>query len=425
MSWGKSFISAVLAEGSVSSLLQFGPIGHLFRGSEIEPFNFVIEFVKEYGKLPAPETILAHTSEELTEHVEPAKYYHDAMVQRHMELEVKNALKQAQTFLGVDVKNPEAALKVLAEVVMRLMAKKFAKQVVDFREAYELVWADYLAKKLKADKFGLQFGWPYLDAMTGGMVTGDVISFVGRPAAGKTWKMLYGAHHGWAEAGITHDPDYDQSRMFVSMEVNVLAIEQRLAAMQTHLSASHIKHAALGTVGVLKLKQGLLEIKGFGAPFYVVDGNLTATVADIAMMARQLKPAGIFIDGGYLLQHPTERDRFKRVAENCHLLKSDVASIAPTVVSWQFAKTAAEKKAKKKGEPVGLEDIGYSDAIAQVSSVVLGIFEDDNVETIKTRNVRVLKGRNGETGEFRTHWNFAQMDFSQVIDEAVEDMQFI
>ena len=137
-----------------------------------------------------------------------------------------------------------------------------------------------------------------------------------------------------------------------------------------------------------------------------------------------MKPGAIFIDGAYLTKHPTEKDRYRRVAENAELMKSELASLAPTVASWQFAKTAA-KKDKKKGEKVTGDDIGYSDAIFQVSSLILGLFEEDSGETLKQRKVEILKGRSGEVGSFTTQWNFDQMLFSEIVQEAVADMQFV
>jgi len=419
--FGKDFLSAVLAEGTVSGLLQFGPIVNLFRGSEIEPYNFVVGFVKEYGKLPSAETVTKHTQEALTPAKEPSAYYFDLLMLRHQELTIKSAMKEASQFVQVDNKDPEKSIEILATAVMALSAQKFGQQIVDFRDAYDLVIGSYVTQKSKAEKHGLRFGWPYFDKMTGGLNIGDMVSFCGRPAAGKTWQMLYAAYHGWREAAETHVAEYDQSRMFVSMEMPVLQIEQRLAALHTHLNMNHVKNAELGTLGVTRLKKGLTEIKGYGAPFYVVDGNLTATVDDIALIARQLKPAGIFVDGAYLVKHPKEHDRFKRVAENADLMKKNLASIAPTVCSWQFAKTASKKK---KDEKVSLDDIGYSDAIGQVSSVVLGIFEDENVETLKQRRIEVLKGRSGEVGSFTTRWDFLTMNFSQVADENVDELQF-
>lgn len=428
MSFGKMFVSAVLAEKSVSSLLQFGAIDHLFKASEEPVYQFVREFVKQYQSLPTPETVELHTGETLIPHTEPSAYYHDLMVARHVEFTLRQGMKKANDLLLPENKDADAALAHLTELVMELVAEKHQKQVMDFREAYDLVIQDFKSKHYVQDQMGLHLGWPKVDEMTGGLVTGDVASMVGRPAAGKTWQMLFAAMHGWQLAGkkfleTGEQPDTDQSRMFVSMEMGVLPISQRLAAMQVHHSASNIKKGKLGTVGINALKGGLKEIKGYPHPFYVVDGNLAATVEDLWMLARQLKPAAIFIDGAYLVKHPTERDRFRRVAENADLIKQELAALAPTVCSWQFARSA-NKKNKKKGEKADLDDIGYTDAIGQVSSLVMGLFEEESVETIKQRRVEILKGRNGEVGSFTTNWNFDTMDFTQIVDEAPEDLQF-
>ena len=56
------------------------------------------------------------------------------------------------------------------------------------------------------------------------------------------------------------------------------------------------------------------------------------------------------------------------------------------------------------------------------SSLVLGLFEEDTIGTLKQRKVEVLKGRNGETGSFMTNWNFSGMNFSEIASVAVEDL---
>jgi replicative DNA helicase len=423
MSIGKMYLSAMLAEGSLLALTQLGKINHLFKANETPAYEFIREFVKLYHHLPTAETIENHTGETLVPHLEPAAYYFDLMETRHVEFTVKKALKDANDLLLPENKNPDAALKVLTAAAMQLIAQKTANTVVDFRQAYDAIMADYQSKWKDSDEQGLFFGWPYLDKMTGGLIRGDLISFVGRPGKGKTFQMLYGAHYGWNKAGKEVDPQHDQSRLFVSMEMSILAIEQRLAAMQTHVPGMKLKHAKLPTLALNHMRKGLMEIKGYGAPFYVVDGNLTSTVEDIHLLALQLKPAAIFIDGAYLVRHPFERDRYRRVAENCDLIKKLLCPLAPTAASWQFAKTAA-KKAGKKGEKVELEDIGFTDAIAMNSSLVLGLFEDDTVATTKQRKVEVLKGRNGETGSFVTNWNFDNMNFSELTSVAVEELHF-
>jgi len=423
------WLSAVLAENSVAAFLQHGKIEHLFKGTEVEVYEFVRDFVKQYQALPTEETIEKHTGEKLVPHTEPSGYYFDLMEARHIELSLKRTMKEVSNLLLPENKDPHEALGLIADAAMQLIAQKHSKQIVDFRDAYGLLMKTYASKFNAMDEYGLQLGWPTLDKMSGGLVRGDVLSIVGRPAAGKSLMLLYGALHGWKKAGEEavqgKTPEHDQSRMFVSMEMDVLSIQQRLAALQTSLPAAQLKHATLSTANLSKLKKGLTEIKGYPFPFYVVDGNLAATVEDIWMMARQLKPAAIFIDGAYLVKHPTERDRYRRVAENAELIKSELAALAPVVCSWQFARTAAKKQNSKKAEKVGLEDIGYSDAIAQVASIVLGLFEEESVETLKQRKVEILKGRSGEVGQFHTKWDWQSMDFSEIEEEDVTELQFV
>ena len=424
MSYGKSFLAAILAEGSVSALVEYGKIDQLFKASEIDAYAFVREFVLKFGALPTAETIETHTGQMLSPATEPASYYRDQMGKRHIDLTLRQAMKEAHARLTSEVPDPDAALEIIMNGAMTLIASKNGKQVSDFRHAKAAILVDYASKWKEKNEYGLQLGWPYLDDLSGGLRRGDLISYVGRPGQGKTWSLLFGALHGWAKAADQDDAGNQQSRMFVSMEMDVLPVQQRLAAMHCQVPMSHLKQATLATPNLVKMKKGLSMIEGYAAPFYIVDGNLTATVEDIHMMALQLKPAAIFIDGGYLVKHPFERDRFRRVAENADLMKKNLASLAPTVVSWQFAKSAS-KKAKSKGDPVDLDDIGYTDAIAQLSSLVIGIFEDDSVASVKGRRIEILKGRAGETGSFRTKWDFEKMDFGQVEDEDVGNLQLV
>ncbi len=169
-------------------------------------------------------------------------------------------------------------------------------------------------------------------------------------------------------------------------------------------------------------KTVLSTLPGMEHPFWVVAGNLKSAVSDVQALALQLKPGAIFLDGAYLLKHPSEKDRYKRVAENMDMIKMDLAPIAPTICSWQFNR---EAKKLKKGEEPSLEHIGYSDAIGTHSSLVLGLFEEESVQTQHRRRVSVLKGRQGEAGKFFIKWDFSmKTDFSEVLLEAVDHLHF-
>ena len=60
--------------------------------------------------------------------------------------------------------------------------------------------------------------------MSGGLTGGDVVSVVGRPGMGKTYLALHAMLHAWGQ-GLT--------TLFVSMEMKVTPIAQRLASMYT------------------------------------------------------------------------------------------------------------------------------------------------------------------------------------------------
>jgi hypothetical protein len=131
----------------------------------------------------------------------------------------------------------------------------------------------------------------------------------------------------------------------------------------------------------------------------------------------------VIIDGAYLLTHPTERDRFKRVAENASLIKQQICDLAPTICSWQFARPSKTQKGEKKKQLTG-DDIGYSDAILQLSSLALGIMQEESPETIKQREVSVLKGRKGEQGQFTVKWDFDHTtDFSEIVPDSPQQTE--
>src|SRR5262245_64845982 len=115
MSAGKMFLSAVIAEGSVAALLQKGPIEHLFKASEIEAYDFVRTFVKQHQALPTVDTVESHLGDPLVPHKEPSSYYFDVLEKRHIELSLKQGMKQASDLLLPENKDAHEALKARSE----------------------------------------------------------------------------------------------------------------------------------------------------------------------------------------------------------------------------------------------------------------------------------------------------------------------
>ena len=148
---------------------------------------------------------------------------------------------------------------------------------------------------------------------------GEIVSFVGRPAAGKTWAMLKIAINNWAQG---------KKVLFVSMEMALLPICQRIASMYTGCTIQQLKTAAFSEITYNKFHKNIKGMFTEPGKLYVINGALAATVEDIYMLADQLGCSTIVIDGGYLVRHKNKKlDRFNRVAENCELMKIATESL--------------------------------------------------------------------------------------------------
>jgi hypothetical protein len=159
------------------------------------------------------------------------------------------------------------------------------------------------------------------------------------------------------------------------------------------------------------------ELETTHEKFWIIDGNLTAKVQDIVMLVHQMQPDVLYIDGAYLLQAEEKRlPRYERIASTLEVVKSEISTRLniPCVLSYQFNKEGAKTKA--------LENIGGSDAIGQLCSCVLALYEKEvaTIEYMVKKKVDILKGRNGEEGEFFINWIFDTppfMDFSEILPE--------
>lgn len=423
---GRKLLSSLVYTGNLQDVLDLDLFPELFRASEVELFEFIYGFMSEYGQIPSPETVEEKLGEVLAQAPEPPKFYMDEVENRYLQTTIKKMLVDASNKL--QEQDPEQAYAGLMEAMSGLTMHRNRNQIVDFREAAGIVYEHYVKTKAMEDHTALLFGWPTLDEMTGGLRGGDMCSIVGRPASGKTMLVLAVAQDHWMKGGRP---------LVVSMEMTNLLITQRLAAMDTSTPLTQLLKGELSTKRVGKLMASLEDNEGKEQPFWLIDGNLATTVDDLILLCRQLKPTAVFVDGAYLMRHPNPRaGKWDKLTDNAEWLKQKVATDLniPVVCSYQFNREAAKKKKGKDGEKAGLEDIYGTDAIAQLSSVVLGLFEHEGIEQQKRRRVDVIKGRNGETGEFLINWDFVGMEFNEVatitdadgnLKEDTANMQFL
>ncbi len=387
--------------------------------AELEAFRFVYKHIGKYSKLPSRKTC----KEAGIQHIpgaqaEPPRYYFDKLQERFVFYRLKGMLENVERDLNDD--QPRNALDAMSDTMSLCQMFLQRDRLMNFeQDGLDVVMGEFHRRQLHGDDYGLRLGWPTFDMMTGGLMGGDLITIVGRPGAGKTYLMLHAANTAWL---------HHKTPLFISMEMKPLLMMQRATAMLTRLPITGIKHAALATSQQAKMQKYLKGLKERQKkfPYWIVDGSLTATVQDVLLLAKQLNPGVVFIDGAYLLRGATRTlSRHERLTEIAERLKGELAEALniPVVISYQLNREAARAKA---GE-VGLENIGGSDSVGQLSSVVLGLLQEFSVETLIQRRIEILKGRSGEKGHFSIQWRFDEgpnyMDFSEIIPPKKEDDQ--
>lgn len=419
----RRFLTALSRSGTLDQYMALGKIEPLFKNVDKEDFQRYDKHVRSHAALPSPD-LLEQWWDDLPKTPEPASYYHSLLKNRHFESSLTKIVENANKFIQDD--EAEKAAVHIAEQLLPMLMQRHGNRLITLGDAYSLVQTNYFQQMKLGDEYGIRMGYPVVDDY-GGLTGGDVLSLVGRPAAGKSFLVLRSAHHTWK--------NQHKIPAFLSMEMNNLISGQRLVAMDAGIPLSGLKlqkGQGLTTNQLKKLKESSDLAKKAANPFHLMDGNLSTTVEDIFNFCRQMKPDVLFIDGAYMLKHPNPRlGRFERVAENCELIKQEIAGNLgiPVVASWQFSRDAAKKmKSNKKGHgaQVDLEDIGYSDAIGQISSIVLALLDEETVETMLRKRVTIMKGRSGETGEFFINWRFnPTMNFDLWQEQQVGEMSFL
>lgn len=387
----------------------FGDIGPMFL-TELEKsvHAFVNDYVRQNGKLPTRQLLQSKFEDPFVANAS-STFIFDRMKERYLEHSIREGVQSIAPMLqnGEGYQPAEALVKLRDTLVMADLSTK-KHSIVDVRDAMFPVFEEY-KKKAKGAHYGkgLMLGWPTIDLETGGLDGGELASIVGRPATGKTWFMLQMAGSAWGFRRV----------LFVTLEMPAKQIVARMISMMAGVPYKMIHTNQPLADGQLAQIDAALKYNSTADPFYILDGKMASSVLDIEMVARSVQAEAIYIDGAYLLKHPDQKlNRYQRVAENVDLLKDAALRIdKPIICSWQFNREAAKKFNKKEVEEPDLEDIGYSDAIPQHSSLVLGLMAPNDTDK---RAITVLKGRGGEVGKFVVNWDFAHMKFDEDLNYA-------
>ena len=95
-----------------------------------------------------------------------------------------------------------------------------------------------------------------------------------------------------------------------------------------------------------------------------------------------------------------------------------IASVCmlPVVVSFQF-----NREVKKGANNADMANIQLADAIGQLASVAIGLFEPRDTESVlsqRRRLIKIIGGREGEgeVDDFEINWDWRHMNFDEIVE---------
>lgn len=405
MSEGLRLLSAILTTESAGTMLRLDP--ELFIEAERDTYDFIRQHFRSYRELPQIGTVQTETNVRLPAANEPLQFYIDAVTDRHSYNIVRERYAELRQQL-VD-RNMDEVGNSVAAMALALRGRERSGFVVSMNEALGMVVDRLDETRGMGGITGISSGWEGLDEITGGYQNSDLITWVGRPATGKTYALLKQAMSAHA-AG--HTP------LFVTTEMGVEQIARRYVALELGINPTLLKMNTVSSYMMRRIRALRAELLA-DTRFRIFSVGMGTKVSAIEGLIQEFGPDAVYLDGAYLL-HPTAKgkmNRIERVGEVFDELKGlTISSRIPIINTMQF-----NRQAGKDGKEGSLETIGFTDAVGMHSSIVLRVGFGPTPNPRDSRESEFLKGREGETGKIYTNFKFAPVDFNEMTPEEIQN----
>lgn len=402
---GYGLLHSLIQNGDrFSSLSDYGISEDHFFEKELDAYKFIKNFILEHSQYPHAGTVARHIGElsvfDIIED-EPVAYWIEEVKQRKRFFDIRDTLLQVKSHMDSgEILN---AINSMGHSYLKLKESYTTQRIEDLRELQQQVLSKHDEVQNSVDLPGISFGFPFIDVLTGGAQAGDYIAIAGQTGVGKTYLALK-----MAKAG--HDSGANV--IAVSTEMPTLQAARRMLAMEGKFSTTDIKMGRLSHFGRTRaqmiIDHGVARDTGNDNWFYFLPGGMFSQVEDIIILAKEMKPDILIVDGAYLLQTKAASWWEKNMDVASKLKNLSLTENIPTIGTYQFLKKDAGK----------LEGVGGGFAIPQIASIMFS-FEYERKEDIENNNevqyrkLKFIKGRDGESGAVRVLFNMRRTSLDQ------------
>jgi replicative DNA helicase len=373
-----------------------------FKDDEKTVYEFISDYLIQYGERPSVETINAELDIDLSGYPDDSiSYWADRVDRRNVSdllINTSNRIKEL-TAEG----DLETARVELIETTIQLRNAHSVDRLFHLPDCVEQVLTSHDVRQKRAGINGVSFGFPYIDEISDGAQPGDSCAIVGTKSVGKSYILLNSSLIEYLDSN-TAVP------LFVTCEMPAVQCARRLLALKAKIPVTLIRTGKVGHFARKQLDASLMDLREMGSrPFYIMQGTLRSTIDSLALMVQEVSPTVLYVDGAYLLKISGKpKASWEIVKETAEFLRQLAADLnIPIISTYQF-----NRKGKK-----GLDGIGGSDAVGQLAAIVIKVEDPEGGETWDLKSKKILtfiKGREGEKGKIEVLYDMSNMIIKQL-----------
>jgi replicative DNA helicase len=424
MSVGLQVVRSIVDTGSRAMIRSLR--AEWFLEDELPQYEFMRSFYRRYGTLPTADAF-REQGMTLRPAPNPPGYYVDRIKSRAVYSAVFS--NHDELVRAMEARNADAIRAIISAIYRTIQSLAVAEDTMAVQTLASLVMEDYEAARARsmrqelerdadgaimrdAEGFiltrpalqGITTGYRTLDHVSAGLMGGDVATVVGRPGMGKSYTIIRMAVASWLDGN---------SVSFTTMEMTGVQTVRRVLGAMTGVNPDLIRRGQLSNHAEADLRALITSFPNMPA-FHVMVGDLRKSVDDVDAHVAETQPDSVYIDASYLLQPETGKlfrgKRWEALAEVGEAIKGiAIRRDRPIVQTVQF------NRSQKEDEAMTLDNIGGTDVIGQVSTLVIGLKGGEPPNETTQRRYAILKNRDGENAEFTTHYLFNPLNLDEVV----------
>lgn len=397
----RALVSKVVFAGQIDKVISRNIRPDMFADDECRSvYRYILKFAHQYGTAPSLEAAKHDRPEFEWIQIQDTL---DFLIDRFTVLVKRRMADDYLEELARACDDPTRAENIDAEfleVARKLVTAIPSPEVARFSEVEKRI-KEYEVRKKEGKKYGIPYGIPTLDRLTGGIQSHELVTVLGFTSVGKSTLLRALAFNFWLQ---------NFTPLYLSLEMESSVILRILDAMAATLDYDKLKQLDLSEKEMKQWKRKAIEIKMRPCDIPVIDNTNFMTPDQVFAETIRHKPDIVIIDYvGLMRSSQVHRgiSRYQQLSD----ITQDLKHIARTIRIPILMAAQTNRDGAKDG--ASLENVADAISIARDSDTVIGLFQDEEMEKCNEMQVRLNKNRDGRRGIIKAIWNYDTMEFRE------------